>query len=451
MLTPMSNRRNQAAAVNAVVQAVTPAPLRGAVAALQTALPVARTILRAARSGQPAARSIAAQTETQARGRRAFGGSSVGRYTGRFRRPRRKLPRAANVELKYARSGYSIKRETHGGVADPHCVYLGTSTYDKDQITRTIIGAAYRKLFTKAGIPVPAANEIPALQDPLDAGQPFAGGFKITLTYLDSSGVATQEDHFIADRQTFESLVVANPIYNTIRNSMDSRSDGNRSEFERLALYLNIGGAAPFRLMAELNLKQEHIDLHIKCSMVVQNRTKSAFATGNQDDSDRVDTQPLKGWLYNFSSAVPEHKTYGVTQLKRLSEFEGMMLVRSEELPLQYREPPHPKFWGNCIKQAYVKLEPGEIKRAFVTYSVKGSFSDVVNRKLAARIGTQGVSRAFGRSMLFAMEERLNSGSTNRIELYYESERFTGCILKSRKQQFMLSQYEESSVFNPVA
>lgn len=402
-------------------------------------------------------------TQTKSKGMAAYSGKgfqgvSTGKYSGRFRKFSRRFGKAGEgkLEYHYGKRGYVIRRETHGSVSDPHCVYLGASTYERDQLARAILGAMYRKLFAKAGIRVPAANEIPALQDPVSGvfndGPPFAGGYKILGRYRRNNNTVGEWIYTIPDNARFEDIVVSNPIYNDVRTMMNDSGSPDWYAVETIGLYMNIGGTFPDRLVAELNMKEEYVEVATKVTLTVQNRTKAAGTGTNNDETDRVDNQPLKGWNYFFRSAVPEHKSYGVPQLVGMSEIDGICLVRSEQLVLQYREPPHPKFWTNCTKQSYVKIQPGDIKKQTIYYKYSGMFNDLVTQKLNARFGVQPgpialpsvARRAYGRCMMFALEELLNSGSSNPITVAYESERFTGALLKTRKTHVMLSEYEES-------
>lgn len=438
-------------ALNTLMNALPP-PARLAISAAQKASeylsPIAQTFSHNFK-GIPR-RNMSTQTQSYGRSYKGFKGTSSGRFRGKFRKPRRRLTKAGDgrMEQYYGKRGYVIKRETHGGVIDPHCVYLGTSTYERDQLARAILGAMYRKLLAKAGISIPAANEILALQDPVSGinnnGAPFAGGFKIIMRFRRTDDTVGQLLYTIVDNCRFEDLVVSEPIYGSIRNAMDDQGSAEWESFESVGLYCDIGGTFPDRLMAQLNLKEEYVKMGVKVTMAIQNRTKGATAPTEDNDNDRVDNQPLKGWLYHFNTAVPSHRAQGIAQLARTTSTDGVQLVRSTQLPLQYREPPHPRFWSNCNKQSYVKLQPGDIRKSTIFYKYSGNFNHLVTHKLNSRFGGGFTRRAYGRAMLFSLEELLNSGSNNSIQVTYESERFTGCVLKTTKTPVMLAEFEET-------
>lgn len=393
---------------------------------------------------------------------RPLSGLSTARYVGRFKKPQRRLTKVGNMEALYAKRGFVLKRETHGGVADPSCVYLGASTFNRISFVETMYGAVIRKLLKKAGVDIQSPGQIPSMQNfqPAGIGQPVGGGFFVKLQYLDENGTQNQLRDFWNDTTTFEQFTLglngtANTIYNCIFNNLDSDNGFNVRQYTHIGLYYDIGGTNPDRMIAVLNLEDEYVNFKSKVAMCIQNRTKgNSIADGEQFSSERIDNQPLKGYQYVFSSAQPRVRgttAQGNPQLLTvIPNNEYVNLVKSTQLPgVLFREPPNPRTFGNCIGSSYVKLQPGTIKKGVVYHELRGSWNSIMCKRMVTDYGGQGpLPYLPGRYLLFALEEIINSGSPNNIEVAYECERFTGAFLTTKKKTAMISNFQENGYSN---
>lgn len=419
----------------AAVKKLLPPQLRSAVTAAQVLKGIASKISRARQTIRP-------------RGRKLFAGYSVGRYGGKFKAVRKKLGSVGKLENMYMSRGYVMKKETQGSIADSTCVYLGAGTYNRDQIVKAVYGAALRKLLQKAGLIVTSADEIPSFQDfRTGGGQPLAGGFYLKLSWTNENGQYLQEREFWGDTVTFGSKASAGIIHDIIRDQLDDDGGYNIKEYGKLGLYEEIGGPFPDRIHSEINLKDEMLNVAVHITFAIQNRTKGA-ATGANENLDRVDNQPLHGWQYLHNKSLPQVRSNAIhNQLEYASE-DGIMLWRADQLPQPLREPPPPRFFTTTIKQSRVRIQPGDIKKTYCSFVYKGSFNHMMTHTLENTFGSTGPGRISGRNILFALEELINSGSSNNIEVVYECTRMTGAYMTTRRRKTMMNGFEEGTQNN---
>jgi len=151
---------------------------------------------------------------------------------------------------------------------------------------------------------------------------------------------------------------------------------------------------------------------------------------------------------------VPQSKQNDNFSLSR-NNFLGVMLRRAQDLSSQvFKEPPPGKLFNNCTGTAKVALEPGTSKSGTVYHTFRGYFNNVICQKLKSRMlyvgGVTGglVEHAPGKMEMFALEERLNSGSLNLITVQYESELTVGVILTTGKSPVCLASHQEATFSN---
>lgn len=402
---------------------------------------------RAAKAlSRPRKRSHAAnKKKSMSRGGKQWSGVSTHFYKGNFKKPRRKPSRGTATLTQYQSKGYLLNSEIFGRVDDADCVYVGHSTYDLNGLSQVISCSIIRKLFKKAGFD----TDLPDQELPLFAFN-NADGFRVQWERIALNGTIVTTSYVTVDGDNIRSVASASLLANQIREAMEANDSVNRGDFDRIALYSSDrnGLDTNWRLAAELSLKREVLDIYVKSELTVQNRTKSA-TTGNTS-TDSVDNQPLKGYMYEFTGGVPTMKTMGRNGLNRIP-VNGVVLVQAVDTnpaPL-YREPPVPKTFSNCYKSSYCKLDPGSLKKTVIYSKWRGYFNNLIGGKLKSV--TDGISMTYapGKAQMLALEERLNSGSTNLITVNYEAQRSIGAVLYTTKQPVMLADFAQIE-FNNV-
>lgn len=377
---------------------------------------------------------------------KSFGGVSTGFYRGKFRKPVKRVGWSTAQQTKYLSAGYLANSEVFGRVADADCVYIGHSTFDRTQVARAVAAATLRKLLKKCGFdPDQPQQEIP-IRDYGDSR-----GAQLRWARIESTGLPVIVTYTFVDGETLQSLIINSGMATQISDCMEMVDGSVRGSFDRVSLYTNdtANTGSTWSLAGELNLRDEVLDIFVQSTLTVQNRTKSG--TVDTVAAETVDNQPLRGRLYDMIGGVPQTKEMGANGLNRVPA-NGILLQQSVDLsPAAYfKEPPMPKIFSNCYKSSNITLEPGMIRKTVLTSQWRGYFNHLVCHRLTVRqvpfLGQ--MNYAPGKCQLIALEERLNSGSTNPITVSYEADRKFAAMLITSRRPCMLGHYEDAQVDN---
>lgn len=244
---------------------------------------------------------------------RAYGTvHNTGTYSGRFKKAK-KIKRT--IESLCLSKGYHKTLEQFGTVADPDCVYIAHSTGYIVEVASTISTALIRKIFTKCNFKITNSHVEMGLSSPVAGlNQPFqSDGIRLCLTTKDS--ILGSYENFVydtVDNQTFWDIVhtwndLRNRIIDYMRVAVPTTSNGVK-ELYRLAVYTR-DATSPvtniWNLKAEMFLQDCKLELFFQSNLTIQNRTLGALASEVDESVDRIDNQPLKGYIYEFKHADP--------------------------------------------------------------------------------------------------------------------------------------------------
>jgi hypothetical protein len=373
-------------------------------------------------------------------------------YGGKFAMSAKKSSKG--LRDKFQKKGAVYITENYGSLADPNVVYIGQSTYNIDCIVSCIAAAILRKLFRVGAkldqktvyeeLPLVAAN-------PPDSGP---DGYKIVYFTQDSDGTQATFLHTIPNDQSIHLLATrTESAFRLIDNIRESMVVENPKVLQKVMLFQNDkdGASNHSRLVYSMDLNNEVLDIAMSTHMVIQNRTKSA--TGGSSEITVVDSQPLKGPVFEFSSGVPKLKAETPLGLNVIRP-SGLILVRAGELSgtdvISFIEPPVKALFNNVVKSGYVRLGAGTLKSMSCGAGCKGFYAAVLFK---LRYNNDGgiTSRAYGKSQLLCLEEELNSGSANNITLSYESQHIAGCDLTTTFSPNMQPGYSALEINNVPA
>lgn len=398
------------------------------------------------------------------RGRAAKGTTSLGPYTGRFGKTKRNVQ---SIEARCLSQGYHKTIEQFGGISDPDCVHIAHSTANVLETSYTMASALIRKVMTKAGFKITNAHVNVAVSDPVSG----------TVAIDDSTGLKFVYTGKESASGAFETIVyetLVNASFGGILDAfgvslgnkfIDYIRDSITYEPYRLAVYKKDESVLThWRLGAELFLEDMHMDVYFQSSLVIQNRTKAANnADGTSADQlslDRVDIQPLKGYIYDFKHGDPRVKHQGAgfvsaypfsNQVFNMIPEPGLNLVRGVQFqPAQ--EPLQPKFWSNCNKSTQVMVQPGEMKKLSFSHVLKGKVTTLIKNMKACNWLTITTSTYYtgiiGHCQMISLEELMRTPSTNLVTLAYERELKIGAIAKEMKRQAPLETKLIAQEFN---
>lgn len=391
---------------------------------------------------------------------KAYANTSTGVYAGRFKKPTKKG--AKTLENYLTSKGYHNTVEVYGDISDDHCVYIGHSTYNQNQIASTMAGAFFRKLLNKAGITIANINENIDFNR-VSAGGSFTEGWRIVYREINPvNGDIFESTYTTIANETLKTLIGHHPLAANFESNM--RAVGVYDPYE-LALYCpdryNNDGTSEYRLVSLMNIQDEVVSVYCMSTMILQNRTKGANSAAGEFDAERVDNQPLRGYLYEFKSGEPRVKGLlgqipaGGDRESTINRIRADALVFAKppgggQLPVEFEEPPAPGKFSNIAKASKIVLQPGQMKKGVITHKYSGKLITILkklrNKNVGAIGGVAYVSGVPGKCQLFSVEEYIRTDSTNLITLNWEKELKVGVVLKSRKKQQLLSQLLSYSV-----
>jgi len=358
-------------------------------------------------------------------------------YKGYFKRASYKTK---TIEGEYASRGYVQKRESFGTVSDPHCLYIGHTTYDPAMIGGTIAAALIRKVLAKAGITLNSRYE----ELPL-AGITNSRGFKIDFHTITQAGVTTLVDSYVfADDATLTTVITAMPDLAQffINCLLGDNTEMDEKPYALLLYqqdrYQNDPVLDEARLAAKLDLGEEIISMKIMSYMTIQNRTQGTFETGGTFNVERSDVQPLKGRLYEFKNADWRLRIVNVPQsLLNHVPVDRAVMVRSAQLGADFQDVVPPNYFQNCVKSGLVKMQPGNMKRMAINYKFNGLLVNMLVKMRAASNfivgGVNYASRVPGQMQVIGFEEEMRTISAQSIDCAYERQYVVGVSFRTRK------------------
>jgi len=397
----------------------------------------------------------------------AIVGISTGSHKGKFATPG-KIPKTfENTSLK---NGYHLTKETIGTVQDADCVYVYHSNYHPIQAARVICGALLRSLFRKAGIEIGNQEaEIPLL-NALDSQ-----GFRITYTNRNPiTGLLTPDNYDITDNTALwllvDRMMDAGRMGNQFQQYMQDVGDNWKDPYS-LALYsADTGGG--FRLHALMTLQDEHIVYQATSAITVQNRTQGSSAASTDYNADRIDNQPLKGYLYQFKNGDPRLKqsmgsntgiNWNLDFLYNTGDVDHVRSFGGSNLPTigsrLMAEPPVPSIWKNIDASSKVHLEPGDMKKGVVVSQYKAKLPellkkfriDVAGVPVGTNPGTCYSKLSTHKSQILSMEETLRTPSSNLVTCIFEAEHKVGAYTYTKKLKGVLkTEFSAGSVLQYV-
>jgi len=378
---------------------------------------------------------------------------AVGAIGGKFNLPTKAGIKGQKVISSFLKEGYHLTKEDHGTVTDSDCVYLQHSNFRPTEICKVLCGAIFRKLFRKAGIEI--ANLETEL--PLFSGED-SDGFRIEFTARNPiDGTTAVNNYDIINNKTFADIVTDN-INNaaSLGSHMENYlRNANFGEPYRIRLYQSDrnGLSTNWRIASELNLECEKVTIEMSSKVTIQNRTRASNAGATDYDADRIDAQPIKGYIYNFKNADPRLKAS--TQLPGGVPLNYDVYYNSGEYFVgirtwggstvganakYLREPPQAKIWTNVDGVSKVYLEPGVMKNTFIHTRYENYLNTLLKKLRVAVYGTGDIFRGLGacKAQIVALEENLRTPSDNQIVCTYEVEFKCGAMMTTKKNKSLL-------------
>lgn len=374
-----------------------------------------------------------------------------GTYKGKFPRGK-KGSNITNVSV-YANKGILRNSEVRGLISDPDCVYISHTAGDNYKIIQVTVIALMRKLFQKKGIVI--AN----IDTPIpNLGIGNAVDFKVELTKVDGySGNETVLTTYNTIATDSLRVVSGNfeDAFMRYSSGYDSGSGAGNSNNDLNIIYnLNLyqfdyrPASITSVLQAQIHLADEIMHVYACSEMKIQNRTLAADSSTDETD---VTNNPLIGRSYEFKK-MPLTRDKVTFQLNKIPVNDGVQLVRASDVQQQYKEPPDPSIFVNCVRSAKLHLEPGHIKSSKIMYKKSHKLLEFL-RQINLQYGGTGLAVYHTQlpCEIIALEDIINVQTTSRIQVAYETNQVVGVYLTTTNKAHGVMQYDAQRFDNNPA
>jgi len=387
-------------------------------------------------------------------------GGGRGQYAGLLPKGKKKNLKKQSMS-KFSTKGATTVRETVGSVQDSDSVYLYFHKFAPSDLIYNISKALIRKICEMA-----FKVSYTSFDNFVLGGNysPILGAYKIVITTVNPvTGGDSATVLSIAASTTLTNLAGSGgllPVLNAYSSGYGEVSANNPKELFLMSLYKTINSDADSILLATLNLQDEVCQIHSTVEVKIQNRSQSASGSSA---TDVVDSNPLQGYIYEFGSIPKTRDVFKVTSgssagSDRASKFgsikfeNGINLIRGSQLPSAYLEPISAKSFRNCKGVTKIRLEPGNIKNCFRSFTkscnVLRFLTDFNMQTDSATLADARIIKTLGGGVMLSLEDMINVNATSQITVTYEAEHRIGCRLKTRKGAVMVGDFTESTYDN---
>lgn len=340
------------------------------------------------------------------------------------RKTKRKGKKKNKITLKDALiKGVTRNDEFNGSVNDPNCIYLGHAAICQGHVFDMIAECVVKKLFAKAGITI--SNMTAAVPD-------------MTATLLDIFVRHYKEDEVFYGTHTFTSGTttfkqIADQIagdYEILAAGDDTDASVNIVKLKKVSLIFN-HAAGVEQHMASLMYDDITVNVVSHSRMKVQNRSLSGADSG----TERVDNNPLEGYIYDFGPGGPITRVDYLTPLTLWKGESGILKkgAGSFDAKSMAKEPPNARIFKNVKKSNKVILQPGEIKEGTIYYTKSMKFWPYIKYLRSEYTLNGAIELEYNvvpcTTQVLALEDCINISAGADIVVAFEVARRTGVFL----------------------
>jgi len=330
--------------------------------------------------------------------------------------------------------------EQFGLVRDSHCVYIGHSTYSRDQIGQAVRYALIRKVCMKAGLRVINRFEelplfIPGNSDGFKLE--YVYGNSLTGNYLSTSYITVDNDSLTSVTQNFSGFT------NLLNDYLAGADDKQPFSINIYASDRNVTDTN-WRFAGGVQISDEEMHCQISSVIKVQNRTAGDSAGAGDLNTERTDCQPVVVKGYSFMNGDPRTRalqgglalTDGNYSVLNGTPINNVRLLRSTDFGVtnvSFQNQPPKGIFANCSKVSTTILQPGSMKQSSIFYTFKGRGHNFF-KKLQFHLNTSNqIFNVYGRYELLVFEEKMRTVGTNPVSIHYERKYSVGVYCLTKK------------------
>lgn len=282
-------------------------------------------------------------------------------------------------------------------------LYIGHSTAPVTQVWVDLFRLILKKLMTKTGVSIRDFTAIPQDVDFITTGDTF----EIRCQRADGTLLAVNISHVYAAGQTWDTVV------NSWATNFQSLNTDCILKYAQFYPTVNAMAGVQDRSPARIDLEFAYVDLYIKSTMKVQNRTVNTAGT----DMEAVDNVPLYGKIYEgrgtgTGQIQPAPKTGGSGVGAQLIADNAHGSLAGSALDLGQQEPPQGWWFPGVKKVGKVHLDPGVIKTNRLIYRKSFSLNNLRQLLLMSEPQNQAekIRTPFGKFAFMSFERMLQIG-----------------------------------------
>ena len=404
--------------------------------------------------------------------------AAPGRYAGRFKGP---ITRARKGS--FAVKGHRQHNEVFGQVTQANCAYLGIYSLPRISIGRSV-GMALIRYALKREFDRDCSNEAEYIDNSAVTSSAADAIAAVRVHYVEQGAAANAPTYGFLDF-FLNTSVTALPAPGTTQwnaTLVDFAAWFTGSVFTRQEFGGSFSSVGGQRVITSMNFVRvsivgsnyvlagttNHIPLAnlivkvyslVKCS--IQNITPADDTVGaGALDANRIDSNPLNGRIYKFKGVLPEiasiyNDPVGASNAEREANLIRPAATNAPVLRATPQAgivdwvgtPPAPDTWANCKYSMPVRLAPGSIKDMSCKFSFDGRLRDLIQGSAVSDNNSNNTGnlnarqRAFGTSMLIALEKTMRTGASN-IVLNYHVDWMVGAMVKKSVRVAMPKVYE---------
>jgi len=197
---------------------------------------------------------------------------------------------------------------------------------------------------------------------------------------------------------------------------------------------VNTVGQATDRAPVRIDLSQAYVNLYLKSSMKIQNRT----IEDSTDNLESLDQCPIYGKSYSGVGNGVEQPTrlFTATSLQLIAD-QNLGIIEGSASDLGLQEPISKVYFNHVKNEGKIKLEPSQIKTSVLVY--QRTFSVNRLRKIIADgINGSKLRSSFGKFRFFAFERMIQIGNpaAGNITVGYETNNHCAVSLKLKSSKY---------------
>lgn len=364
------------------------------------------------------------------------GGRSRYRTTGRSG-PKFSKKGTSKVS-KFLKSGCNLKCEFGYEQEDAEAVYVGHYALPVDRVPAAVMYAIARRILNKMGF-FPTDLVEGVLDQDLDVTWQFRSSFNGTVASTTPLTVSASPAISVAK------------LGDAIGANLLTAIPNNIVYFE--AVGLSIEYTTSLEKVFHCSADAMMVEFDCVSNLQIQNRTK-ASGVGDETSALDITNNPLRGkqymGFYNLHPYRFNNDTSVAIPSLGYTNGNGALYVGASnsefttDMSNLMKKPPPRSAFGNVVKNSYVQIAPGEIRRSKIRTHKKMSFNNFVKLYLDAFRGAtviytlnEALVRA-GKACFFGFEKMCDSGSESaNVAIGAEWASSVNAIVYIKKKNFM--------------